>query len=315
MNSNSIFIRAAWILVFTAAVGTVKLRGQEAEPYHVQTVTVSGSRIVNLDSSAVNDRADQQNHTWWFTFKKLTVSSATAEALKGGTSIDKPGLDWQAALIPGNVYKTKEGPDTVWLKKVFYLDSDRDHKAALSLHLGRITDRDIVYLNGQEIGRTGQWDTKIPQAYDKDRIYDIPEGILRYKADNVILIHAQTIFKSEIGPVTGVTEIGPSSRIWAKHYNRNYIEVLFLMLYAAVAGYFLFLFIRQLKSKENLFFGVFTMLLIIYQFCRTQIKYELGFDLLTMKRAEYFALFFFFFSFYFFLRSFFGLPVNKIILF
>ena len=48
-----------------------------------------------------------------------------------------------------------------------------------AIRLGEINDRDVTYLNGQVIGRTGEFGRSEPQAYDKVRIYAVPPGLLK----------------------------------------------------------------------------------------------------------------------------------------
>lgn len=59
---------------------------------------------------------------------------------------------------------------------------------------------------------------------------------------------------------------------------------------------------------------MFAFALVIYQFVRTQLKYELGLDFFTMKRVEYMMLATEGFTFYSFVRSYFTLPANRVVL-
>ena len=67
---------------------------------------------------------------------------------------------------------------TIWLRQHINIDKEHAGKPARLL-LGTLFDRDITFLNGQQIGQTGY-------QYPPRR-YDIPEGLLR-EGDNVITI-------------------------------------------------------------------------------------------------------------------------------
>ncbi|MCF1422867.1 sialate O-acetylesterase [Mangrovimonas futianensis] len=66
----------------------------------------------------------------------------------------------------------------VWFRKTFNIDSDLAGKEAL-LHLSKIDDDDITYLNGIEVGTTS--------GYDVSRVYKIPTGILK-SGENTITV-------------------------------------------------------------------------------------------------------------------------------
>src|SRR5690606_28309967 len=80
--------------------------------------------------------------------------------------------------------------------------------------------------------------------------------------------------------------------------------------YLTVGLYFMFLFLRRRKERENMFFGLFTICLVTYFFLRNQLKYEVFSDFYTMKGVEYITLFLMVPLFFFFVRYLFGLPKN-----
>ncbi|MCE9501206.1 MAG: SpoIIE family protein phosphatase, partial [Leptospira sp.] len=161
----------------------------------------------------------------------------------------------------------------------------------ISIRLGAINDSDKTYFNGVLIGETGLWNSNLPQAYDKIRIYNVPEGLLRMGKENVILVKVEKYFPESIGIEQDKTEIGPTSLIDKQFYNAEYFKLVLLMIYFTAGFYFLFLFFRRRKEPEYLYFGTFTLLLVIYQFMRNQIKYESGLELYLLKKIEYSVLF------------------------
>lgn len=58
----------------------------------------------------------------------------------------------------------------VWMRKSITI-SKQDAQSSAVLELAKIDDQDVTYINGVEVGKTN--------AYDEDRIYKIPSGILK----------------------------------------------------------------------------------------------------------------------------------------
>ena len=98
-----------------------------------------------------------------------------------------PGIkqNWTSADYDDSAWQTINqwnwgwrGTDTVWLRQHIIIDKVHAQKPARLL-LGTLFDRDVTYLNGQQIGQTGY-------QYPPRR-YDIPEGLLR-EGDNVMTV-------------------------------------------------------------------------------------------------------------------------------
>ncbi len=73
-----------------------------------------------------------------------------------------------------------------WYRRSFELD-EVEAGTALYLYLGRIDDIDETYVNGQLIGRQGHFDPVVT-AWDRNRIYRIPDGLLNASGENVIAV-------------------------------------------------------------------------------------------------------------------------------
>ena len=74
-----------------------------------------------------------------------------------------------------------------WYRKEFWAGEQFANKT-LYLLLGRIDDVDEVFVNGQRIGGTGQFPPNYVTAWDEDRVYRVPNGILRREQTNTIAI-------------------------------------------------------------------------------------------------------------------------------
>ena len=59
---------------------------------------------------------------------------------------------------------------------------------AIYLILGHIDDVDLVYINGKEVGKSGNFPPDFKTAYDRTRKYIIPPEYLKEDAENVICV-------------------------------------------------------------------------------------------------------------------------------
>ncbi|WP_425528853.1 SpoIIE family protein phosphatase [Leptospira gomenensis] len=243
----------------------------------IQTID-SLDEITSLDSGT--------EHTWEITTQSLDPVSFSRSYLEGAPL---PEVRWEPYKAPGAFQLPDLSIETVYLLKKFVAPKDWN-ASSISIRLGIINDKDRTYLNGKLIGATGDRNSEFPQAYDKIRIYTIPPGLIRKGRENLILVEVKKFFRKEVGIEQDRTEIGDSSLIQKDLLRAEYVKLLFLMIYLTVGGYFLFLYVRRRTDKENLYYGLFTVLLVVYLFLRNQVKYDLGIEFIYMKKLEYIIL-------------------------
>jgi drug/metabolite transporter superfamily protein YnfA len=269
-------------------------------------------RLSDLDSIQSLDTgftSNQNPHVWYLSRTEIDPKQFLPKSGSSDGSDLPPGEGWEIVKVPGLVVPdSTNSSKSIWYYKKFIAP---ETSKTLSLRLGTIEDRDVAYLNGVKIGETGNWDQYSPQSYDKIRIYDIPENLLRKGSENILLIRVQGYFDESIGIVSDTTQIGPSWTVHSQLYLSQIRDLIFLSIYATVGAYFLFLYIRRRREHENLFFSLFVISLVVYQFLRTQIKYELNTSFLTLKRVEYAVLISLVPYFYLFIRNYFTFPKNK----
>lgn len=95
--------------------------------------------------------------------------------------------DWDRIFVPRrweDAYPNYNG--YAWYRKNFDMRWVPD-KGRLIIMLGRIDDVDEVYLNGVKIGGTGSYFPNYKTAYNIERRYPIPDGILK-KENNIIAV-------------------------------------------------------------------------------------------------------------------------------
>jgi sialate O-acetylesterase len=125
----------------------------------------------NDDYVKAQAQANMQAERQW----QKILQESDPGILQNWTSADYDDSAWQVINQWNWGWR---GTGTVWLRQHIIIDKVHAQKPARLL-LGTLFDRDITYLNGQQIGQTGY-------QYPPRR-YDIPEGLLR-EGDNVITV-------------------------------------------------------------------------------------------------------------------------------
>ncbi len=275
-----------WFLAFSIAFLSLHNLAIGAIPnaqIEIQQVLADG-QVTELNTPRQD--SDTQ-HTWW-----ITKTDIDPQDYASGRSIDSLEGIWHPIRVPSAVelhpsFSPKD--ESYWyLKQIRFPDSS---KIDLTLQLGQISDRDQTYFNGQLIGATGNWDSKEAQAYDQVRRYHIPAGLVKNGTSNTILVHVKRYLDDTSGIIHGTQSIGPVETMARNFYTQSFLDVAVLPFYLAVAGYFLFLYIRQRDQTSNLLFSVVVVLLVFWLFLRSPLKFELGIPFLVMKRLEYLAIF------------------------
>lgn len=125
---------------------------------------------------------------WRFTFDKN----------KDVLNMDFDDSNWNTILVPSTWesqgYRNIDG--YAWYRKEFVV-SERILGDEQYLFLGKIDDMDKVYMNGELIGRTEYLETYKRRgknyAYKINRIYKIPDGLLKKK--NVVVVEVYDEYK------------------------------------------------------------------------------------------------------------------------
>ena len=115
--------------------------------------------------------------TWYFTIgDNMEWSKANVDV-----------SNWDRIYVPENwdqYYKDYNGYG--WYRRSFdvnWIPDDGD----VAVFLGRIDDVDEIFINGQKVGQSGQFMPDYHTAYNFERRYILPKGLLK-KTDNVIAV-------------------------------------------------------------------------------------------------------------------------------
>lgn len=263
--------------------------------------------IISLDS-----QNDSQNTNWY-----VLEGNLSEKEIKEISSANFESYKWRQTFVPGNL--VKNASDLANKKKVLlakWIQFPYEKNTNLTFRLGIINDKDKTYLNGQLIGEMGDWNSERPSAYDRIRIYPIPNNVIKFGEKNLLLIHIKPYFDYTVGIEQDGTSIGPTKLIFTKYYTEEFLKLIFLTVYLTFGTYFLFLFVRRQRDRENLFFALFSFSLVLYNFLRNQIKYELNLSFVLLKETEYIILITLIPFMYHFLRTLFNIRyflIGKII--
>ncbi len=252
----------------------------QTEKKFTPQVISSLEEVTSLDSSA--------NSNWFVSMEDLNPDEFSRKYLENKEN----KLDWILHTVPSRFTKAnynKPELHKIWIAKSFILPSTIQTNS-VSIRLGTISDRDRTYFNGILIGATGEFGQSYPSGYDKVRIYEIPDNLIRKGAENLLLIEAEEYFYDTMGIDQDKTEIGPTRMIEKSFINFEYVKLVLLMIYLVVGMYYLFLFVRRRKEKENFIFGVFTVMLVLYQLMRNQLRNEFNLDFVLIKKCEYIVI-------------------------
>lgn len=96
---------------------------------------------------------------------------------------------WQKIFVPEKWeeegYQGYDG--YAWYRNHFDVPENFS-KRELFLELGYIDDVDEVFFNGVKIGQTGSFPPYYSTAYNANRVYRIPENLVKYGKDNVVAV-------------------------------------------------------------------------------------------------------------------------------
>lgn len=247
-----------------------------------------------------------EKHTWFATDKAIDPLKFSAQQLKGDKRREITPEGFKAVKVPENLVKyfgIQKKQAVFWYYKSFIAPSNP--RATLAFRLGKINDTDEVFLNGISIGKSGDASAKGDHAWDKLRIYDIPATLLKPLEKNILLVRVDVTYVNEYGIIRDRIEIGDSASLNREMIVADVTVLVFLACYLTFGAYFLFLYIRRPQEKAYLLFFVFIVLLVLYQFLQTQVKFYISTDFVLLKRLEYISLLTMMPAFYFYIREFF----------
>lgn len=146
----------------------------------------------------------------------------------------------------------------------FQLD-DSLVNTTLSLYIPHLRDADKVFLNGQQIGQSGQFPPNFQKATLYSRSYSLPNNILHYGADQENKIVVRVFNHVRQGGFSGKAPIIDTTKnIRLLELEEESLLMLFIGIMIIIATVQLFYFAAQTESKDHLYFGLFCIAEALY---------------------------------------------------
>ncbi|WCL49211.1 SpoIIE family protein phosphatase [Leptospira sp. GIMC2001] len=153
----------------------------------------------------------------------------------------------------------------IWLRKTFALDINTDQSLVYSISPGRIAWADKTFLNGEMIGRGGEFPPDDWSAWNTIRDYSIAKGLLKKSEQNVLLIK---IYVNQEGFVYNEALLGETielgNHLFLSKFFNSYINAFVAFLFIIISMYHLLIYLKRKKDRENWYYAIFAMFYAIY---------------------------------------------------
>jgi len=164
----------------------------------------------------------------------------------------------------------------------------------LALLLGKIDSAYEAFAGGIRLGGIGGMPPQPRMEYDRHALYSIPARAI---APDGWLVLAVRVWKAPEtnsragGLVDGPYWIGHEASLARQETASELPQAILAPLFAITAVLHLQLFRRRPQLREYLWFAALLIVSAAYTFLRTQWKYELGWDFVTLKHLEHLCLY------------------------
>ncbi len=179
-------------------------------------------------------------------------------------NIEFDDSQWTIIKIPGSwqSQKIKSDKGMGWYR-IHLNINDRFKNIETAILLGRIGDIDEVYLNGKKIGSNGIIGNRYVEASKIQRLYKIPENLIKYNSENIICIRVMNTYLNG-GLFDENISFGEYKFLLIEKMKREKLTLVieyslftfFLMFFIGC----LFFYLKGLREREYLFFWLFVTL-------------------------------------------------------
>jgi class 3 adenylate cyclase len=171
------------------------------------------------------------------------------------------------------------------------------------IFLGFIDNKHRIFLNGTLISST-----ELKEKRNYSLFYESPILLPIYehglKEDNVLIVKASKFnpYAEDGGGIyAGILKLDDFERILTQNQISKAYGLSKNVLFLSTSLLFFILFLSRTANREYLWFAVFLVGITIYEFCRLELKQDLGINLVILKYIEYLMLCFLLPIFSFFL--------------
>lgn len=187
---------------------------------------------------------------------------------------------WQSIIIPGSWQsqgiKSEKG---IGWYRIHFTAPDALKILQPAVLLGRIGDADEVFLNGIRIGGEGLIGRRFVEATKINRLYIIPQGLLKYNDDNLLSIRVMNTYLNG-GIFDKNIMLGDYHHLLTNKLNRVkdalVIESCFLTFFAIFFVTCFFFYVQGLRDREYIYFWLFITIYGVLFFLGSRAFYNTG---------------------------------------
>lgn len=202
-------------------------------------------------------------------------------------NIEYNDSSWMKVSLPSNWNEIYPGWTGVSWYRMHVEFPDHLPDRSLGLRLGVICDVDEVFFNGRLIGRSGKFPPGQESAYSKERLYEIPPNLVKKGSTNIIAMRISGLFTYCNGPYRGQFILKPFHELINDFYSREFLNLIFLVIYIVVSFYFAMFYLRYPPARENLYFSLYMLNSALYFFLRSQLKFFVSDNFLILAKLEF----------------------------
>jgi diguanylate cyclase (GGDEF)-like protein len=178
------------------------------------------------------------------------------------------------------------------------------HNKHLAFFASHIRDADKVFINGKLIGETGEFPPEFEKAVFYSRLYSIPLNLINPNQTNTIAMWIYNDARPG-GIFSNVPVIATFETLINKRHNINYMTYSLIIVLLVFSLFNFINYIFNIKTLENLYFGVFLLCWSIYIFSASDLVLLTSLPLNLVFRANIILFFIIFSSFILFIYTFF----------
>lgn len=239
------------------------------------------SNPFRIDLTQVCDQDDCKPRSWY-----LNDSFDPAYL-----SIVAPPKNWtEANKFPIWLNKFFKKENNLWtysMLSFFDLPENISINRQTGIKLGEIGEVFEIYLNGNLIAKEGEIkDGQITlHRTVRGKIFEFDKSILKNKNNSLLIkISGDPRFDHTGFYLTKGYEIGLYEELQYEEQDR--VTLILIGIYFTIGLYHLFLYIKRLQEKHNLYYALFIISLGIYVYTRTSAIFEHNWDTTIIQRVE-----------------------------
>lgn len=172
------------------------------------------------------------------------------------------------------------------------INFDLDSNVDWGLFLGFIDNSHRIYLNGKLISSTESKEKRGYSLFYETPII-LPLKNYDLKKENTLIVKVKKFnpYSEEGGGIySGIIKLDDYEKILTENQISKAYGLGKNVLFLSTSLLFFILFISRTANREYLWFAIFLLAITLYEFCRLEIKQDLGIELVILKYIEYLTL-------------------------